>query len=418
MDRFGLFSGHHNAFYYSSRVFPAQGNQSPYHYPFFTGSIFIFLTNGFAWKHLFFSLTKNMSIIALVISVPFLSLPVAKGGFGDSLKGFYQRYVRTSRSYLAYTTIVTYLLIFFVNVAAVPLVFELVDTQWRQYPKRLTAAAVTRGFSAATIWAPNVISIAIVLQYLPVTWHQLAPGAALISVLVLLAGLLIEWFRKAENQVMVPECSNQVDWKKIFELLLTGLILIFLILALNPIFGLSVVQAVPVVALVFPCLWVLLKEKRAILVPEFKRYFVSLPKYSREVVIFTAAGSFAEAVQYSAFSDVLAGYIQSMHFVSPVVFCLLLLWFIIAASIIGIHPIITVTVFISSLDPANIGISIMQFAFLLLVGWSLGICVSPVGTSSVLTASHLDEEPSKVGTVWNLKYAIIISCFVSVLLNL
>ncbi|MDD2496631.1 MAG: hypothetical protein PHT78_08155 [Desulfitobacteriaceae bacterium] len=384
---------------------------------FFLGSIVISIFYDISWYNWFQSLTENITLVALVITVPFLSLPIAKGSYETSLTSFYEKYVKSEASYLGFTTFLSYLLALFVNIAAVPLVFELVDTQYRKYPLRITAAAVTRGFTAATIWAPNVISMGIILHYLPVAWHELVFGAIMLSFVALLAGFILEHptfsYYKVKNFN-----ESYIEWKKIWELLFTGSLLIGGILILSRLLELSVVAVVPLVSLTFPVLWALGKKRKEILMPEFKKYFFSLPRFNREVVIFTAAGCFAQAVSASSFDQVITNIISFLDFLPLSIFNLGILLLIILSSVAGIHPIISVTVLITAINPSLTGLSLQSFCYLLLAGWSLGIAVSPVGTCNVLTAARLNEEAGRVGTLGNLKYSVIVSFFVAVLLSL
>ncbi len=370
-----------------------------------------------SWQSWFLSLNQNITLLTLLISVPFLSIPLVKGGFEPTLMAFYEKKIHSEGGYLGFSTLLTYLLGIFVNVAAVPLVLDLTDSQSKKYSSRLIAAAITRAYPASLIFTPNSVAFGSVLYYMPVTWGQLAPGVLLLSFLFLGVGFIIE---RPSFAALPMESAPEtvIDWKKLGELLLTGLVIIIAILAIHYLLSISVIESVPLVSLTLPFIWMFVKKKSFMIKTEFTKYVFSLCNLNNIIVIFATAGCFAQAISISGFDQMLSNFILSINFLPQIVINLIFLLVFIVSSVIGIHPIASGVVLMTAIDPVSTGLSTLRFAILILCGWGLAVAVSPVSVTNVLTAHRLDREAGEIGTLWNIPFALVTSLIVAIVLSI
>lgn len=89
-------------------------------------------------------------------------------------------------------------------------------------------------------------------------------------------------------------------------------------------------------------------------------------------------------------------------------------------SVLGIHPIASGTILMTAIDPVSSGLSTLSFAMLILCGWGLGVSVSPVSVTNVITAHRLHSETGVIGTMWNLPlpYALGTALMVAAILSI
>lgn len=80
-----------------------------------------------------------------------------------------------------------------------------------------------------------------------------------------------------------------------------------------------------------------------------------------------------------------------------------------ASSIIGLHPIILVTIYATSFEPAALGITTEYFAILILASWGLSNTLSPASAVNNVLANYWNVNVTTLSYKWNYQYAIIIA---------
>jgi DcuC family C4-dicarboxylate transporter len=85
---------------------------------------------------------------------------------------------------------------------------------------------------------------------------------------------------------------------------------------------------------------------------------------------------------------------------------------------LGLHPIVTVKIFVTSIEPQSLGFSPEYFAVLLLASWGIGNTVSPASAVNHLISNFWNLDVTDVSYKWNFKYVIAMSLLLPVYLML
>lgn len=89
----------------------------------------------------------------------------------------------------------------------------------------------------------------------------------------------------------------------------------------------------------------------------------------------------------------------------------------IGAAVAGLHPVVLLTVFVMTIDPAVIGFSSMQFAFLLLGSTAVANTISPSTAVNNLLSKELRIDLFTISFRWNWRYAVVLFCILHVYLH-
>jgi len=81
---------------------------------------------------------------------------------------------------------------------------------------------------------------------------------------------------------------------------------------------------------------------------------------------------------------------------------------VILTSIIGIHPMVLVSAFATSLDAAAMGFNPVNLALVLIAGWSLGATVSPMSGTTLMVGSLTGKTPMEVA-YGNLPHTVLVT---------
>lgn len=359
--------------------------------------------------------SRNLYLVVMFTLVPLLAIPIRSGGYMQELQAFFRHHVREDRHFYLFVNLITFLVAVMVNVAAIPLLHQICQASDKSKNVKLLSTAIVRGFSASIIWAPSYAATALVLELTGARWMDFFPYGLIIGILALLPGLLLV---SRENRGYVPDVmassqeglidENQPQWKKIVELSFFGLLLLVGIVFTSSKTGITTVTVVSLAALCFPLLWMFLIKR----IPQFvsgvkeQYYDESLGKLSNEVVLFLGAGFFATAVSFSHLGDLVPQLISLLVHNNALGLALVVITVTTVLGIVGVHPIITVTVVGSTVNPQAFNISPTFMALILTSSWAMGVVTSPSSGVNISMAGLIDKSVD-IGPRWNTWYAFL-----------
>ncbi|WP_370221705.1 hypothetical protein [Cytobacillus sp.] len=373
----------------------------------------------------FKSIRINITLVAIFLVVPLLGIPVKTGGYVESLK--IVLYKKMNEPYFFYfgTTFLTHILGVVLNIGSVSIVNQLTSASNIKAP-RLVANAINRGFITTIFWSPYFSAMALVLSQLPIKWTSIVMYSIGLAVIGLLVSLLLD-----RKQILASKpvgAERAIDWdeakhthakKKVTELFVYLIVITAAVLLLEFLTGYSIVLMICFVSIIFPFLWCFFSKKRIHYVNEFKDHiFIGIPRMKKEIVLFLIAGFFSGAFVHADLSNLLISFIQ--HTFGPfhlgISFFLASIVFITA--LVGIHPIVVVTIYVTSLTPELIGLSPEYFAILLLASWGITNTVAPATAVNNLLANLLKVDLFELSIRWNIKYVIIMLIIIPLYLEL
>lgn len=372
------------------------------------------------------SLRINLTLVSIFIVVPLLGIPVKTGGYVIALKTLFSRQINKPTFLYLGTNILTHFLSVVVNIGSISIASELTKGSDIENNK-LIANSINRGYIMAIFWSPYFSSMALVLAYLPIEWSSLLIYSFGLIVITIFLSIILDWKEiKKNNQkeaiksVSIPENDLKIAKKKVLELavyliLITGVVL----LAEALITSVTMVFMVALASLILPFLWSLGFKRLADYKEGFKSHiYEGLPRIKKEIILFLVAGFFSGAFINANLGSLFVSTIQNIfgsfyigtaYFICTIIF---------TAALIGIHPIVFITVLVTSVQPEMIGFSPEYFALLLLFSFGISNTISPSTAVNNLLANLLNEKLINVSLRWNIKFALILILFTPIYLTM
>ncbi|WP_174732400.1 hypothetical protein [Mesobacillus harenae] len=372
------------------------------------------------------SLRINITLVAIIIFVPLLGIPVRTGGYVDALKVvLFQRMNEPNFFYIG-TKLLTHTLGVVLNMGSVSIVHQLTAASNIKAP-RLVANAINRGFVSSIFWSPYFSAMALILSQIPIRWSSIVFYSFGLSIISILVSIWLDQVHIKANMPDKTEASSSgtaeadLVWakKKVAELFIFLFVITAAVLFLEFITSSSIVLMICIVSLFFPLVWCLVSGKGSAYLYELKQHlFVGIPRMKKEIVLFLIAGFFSGAFVHTDLSSALIEFIQNTFGAFHLGAAYFLSLIVVVTAVIGIHPIVVITIFVTSIKPELIGFSPEYFAILLLGSWGISNTVSPATAVNNLLANLLNVNIIDLSIRWNAKYAIIMLCILPVYLNL
>lgn len=356
---------------------------------------------------------QNASLLMLFLTVPLIGLPLTYGNFNQELDKIYGKLLRTQWSFYLFTSFITHFLSLLLNLAAIPLVLQLAGQHASRRNPQLLATAVLRGYAPAAFWSPNFVAVALVLKLLGLPWIQLALGGLLLGVLAVLLGTLVHLVDSSFTKLQVKEdflsdtgqSPEPIEWTSIIRLALMVLTLIGTIVLVNYTTDWSMATAVSVVALVLPWLWAILfrqtKQHKQAVKTFFSTKFLNA---KMEIVLFGLIGLLGaamETIPFNVYFSKFLGVVTSFEHGGIFILSLALIYLISIAALVGVHPLVSLTILLLAVNPATIGLSHRFVGYLLLGGYGMALINSPFSGTTLLVSGHMERSPWEVTLKWN-----------------
>ncbi|WP_209124151.1 hypothetical protein [Alkalihalobacillus sp. BA299] len=360
------------------------------------------------------SLRINLTLVAVFLCVPLLGIPVKAGGYVEALKKVLSNKMNKPNFLFLGSKLLTHLLGVILNIGSVSIVNKLTEASNLKAP-RLVANAINRGFVTTIFWSPYFSAMALVLSQLPVNWSSIVLYAIGLSMISILVSFMVErkFLISLSQSVKIDRTnSKEIDLRKdkqrVIELFILLTIMMSTVLILEIATTYSMVLIICLVSIIFPLLWCIGSGKGSFYTKEFKNHvYHGIPRLKKEIVLFLIAGFFSGAIIQTQFSAHFITLINSMFgsFTMGITFFLSLI--VVLTAIVGIHPIVVITILVTSIDPELIGFSPEYFSILLLASWGISNVISPATAVSNILANLLNSNILDVSIRWNWKFVLI-----------
>ncbi|GEM_PF-6974674 len=387
------------------------------------GSVLLVLS-GSSILHWALGLHKMTDVLVLLILIRLLGFPLETGSLHDFVGQIVLQIKKENTNYLVILAL-TIVFASLVNFAIVPLIYFLVVDPIRSLYanwERFLATCLKRGLSLALFWSPFGIIMAITLEYTGSLWIDVFPlGLSLSLGGVFLAAMLHQLVESGSRSSLppYPKTNSHDSTLKIAGLtpyLVYLLLLLGSVFVLNSYFHLSTIRSIILTALIFPPLWSLLfkwgKPFKNRLVEYGKK---DIPAMYNSFAIFISAGILVSGLEQIRFLELAAPLVLSIKSYSLLLLLLTIPLLIMLISMTGMHPIVSVVIFLENIQPELIGVDTELFAFLVVAGGSLGVLISPFAGTSLLLAEFLKRSPVQVATRWNLLYTALVFLLITVI---
>ncbi|NIK12465.1 hypothetical protein [Alkalibacillus almallahensis] len=388
------------------------------------GSAFLIFIFGDGLWDMFLGLNTNVSVLAIFIFVPLLSIPIKRGRYLEYLETVFNHYIKTTGQLYSFVKIALMGVGSVINLGTVPIMYQLTDTASYQPYRMLRARALGRGFAMAFMWSPYFISVALILSYFDVSWIQIFPIGLSMAIIGIFLGILFERKHSTPiemNQSTTDETISVKEAKrKLMELLVIILCLTALIMTIEYIVDLSVLTIIPLIAIVMSAGWGLVYESPRDLIKSYGQFTQErLPAMGNELSLFIAAGAFGAAILSAGASEWIIDFINFFGISHILVLIPVLLIIVNVLSFIGVHPIITMTALAITLSASPIfADDHLLLSFGLLANWMVSVIGSPFSGLNLLLSGLANSNPVAVGPRSNLLFALTLwfICYLTICL--
>lgn len=370
------------------------------------GAILLLIQKTIAWDW-FEAVSINVPIVTLFLFAPLLGIPVRIPEYVEALKRFYERNLRSKSGLFAGTQLLTQLMGVFINVGAIPVVYEMIFVKSQQGMARLLCNALNRGFAGAIFWSPYFAAMTLVTSSLALSWSSLLPYVLGLSLISLFVSRAVDARELSQAEPLERNLTVQ-QGKATFPIGL-GMYLIaaiIVILALERTVKLPMVILICMAAVMFPLFWCM--GKRVMIVYRqglLNHVTVTLPSLQKEITLFLSAGFFSGAIGKTGFGSAVPALLELVSLPISLTFSIFTVVLIVGTAFIGLHPIVPVTILAGGIDPLDVQMSSVYFAVLLLGSWGLSNPISPASAANNLLAG-LSKRPVLEVASSNYKFAV------------
>ncbi|MDQ0352312.1 hypothetical protein J2R98_002156 [Alkalibacillus filiformis] len=389
------------------------------------GLSFIFFIQGEGLWGMFHGLNTNVSVLAIFIFVPLISIPIYQGNYLLYLETVFNYYIKTTKQLYIYVKTALMGVGSVMNLGTVPILFQLTDTESYKPYRMLRTRALGRGFAMAFMWSPYFISVALIISYFDVEWIQLFP----LGISMAIIGIVLGSFFESKHDAVIPtdeevESNVSIDQakKKLLELLVIIIVMTAAIMVIEYFVNLSVLTIIPLIAIVLSIGWGLVYQSPKELGRSFFNFTQErLPAMGNELSLFIAAGAFGAAILSAGASDWIIYFIDVFGISHILVLIPVLLVVVNLLSFVGVHPIITMTALAITLSSSPIFIDDhFLLSFGLLSAWMVSVISSPFSGLNLLMSGLAQSNPIAIGpksnlpfalTLWGIAYVIMVGLY-------
>ncbi|MBT2757848.1 hypothetical protein J7E71_18335 [Mesobacillus foraminis] len=387
-----------------------------------TAGIFLMAMYGATWEEWLKASRVNLTLVAIFLFTPLLGIPVRTGGYVEALKTVMAGKMDNPNFLFAGSSLLSHILGVVLNIGAISIVHELTKAS-RIENKRMVASSINRGFISTIFWSPYFSAMALILSSLPVKWGDILFYALGLSLIALIISYAFERPYTVKNvgeerEEPLSEGERKKAVWKVVELFLLLFLMVAVVLVAEKLTTSSMTFIICILSAMFPLVWCGLKREWGGYKREFKHHvFVGIPRMKKEIVLFLIAGFFSGAFVKSGWSTFIVEGLNGAFSGHQIAIAYLIAFAIVTTAVMGLHPIVVVTIVATSIDPLKLGFSYEFFAILLLSSWGISNTVSPATAVNNLLSALLKEDLFKVSVHWNLKFALVMLIIIPIYLK-
>ncbi|GKV66558.1 MULTISPECIES: hypothetical protein [Sporosarcina] len=358
-------------------------------------------------------MTSNLSVLALLMMLPWMTSVVQIGRFDKTMTSLIEANAKDLGQLYPRSAFTTFTLASFLNLSAASISQDVLKEHLKQLPDRVKNEFILRttlrGFTLALLWSPLELLLVVTIFTTGVQYLSLLPWLLVIVVITFVLDSFIgnRSFRKYSYE---GDNGKQIDKKNTMKSLIhlicaLGLFLAIVVTA-GKLFNIDFLIAVTLVILPFTLLWSLFMKRLKSFWKIALPFWISKTNTMQNfVVLFIALSFFSNSLNSSSVLSVIEQPIVHLANYPLLIFIAIQLFFILL-SMAGIHPVATIgiltsviSILLTILNPLSVAIVIVTSSVATLTVGSYGLVVT-------LTSMNLEYSPYKI-TWSNMPFAIM-----------
>jgi hypothetical protein len=373
---------------------------------------------GTDWRQYLGAYGEMAYLLALFTVLPVLSVPVKLGGYSHAIELVLRSRIAGVFQLNCLVTALAYVCGSFMSLAAVPIMMTSMAPVVGAYPvgnkTRFMAVSATYGYVLPVLWTPVSGVVGVVLYSLHIDWIALFPILFALSI----AGLLANWALfyllelRGNTHTAAPaiaplpnDAASPIP--RLLQMVLGIVLLVVGIALLEQWLHIGLITVVTLIAIPFALAWsMVIGQGGQALRETVAQLRVRLPRMADQFAIFLSAGFFAKAMHLSGLDHAANAMFLHLHdAVGTKIFLALMPLLTLAASFLGMHPLVVIALLGESLKPEVLGITSTQLAVTLVGSSVLTYMLGPFSGTLGLVQSINQVSTFRL-SMWNAPYAI------------
>ncbi|MBM7553722.1 hypothetical protein [Thalassobacillus pellis] len=374
----------------------------------------LFIRLDFSLLELPYFMTSSALLLSLLYFLPCMDQLIRAGGYDDELKKLL--HFRTSNLGELYTrsSLIGYVLCLFVFFSAITIVHDVVKEvtpkMERDVIQRLTSESVLRSFALANVWSPIEIFLALTITITGVDFFHILPWALLFSLSLLCVDWVKGWlkYRNVSFNASDPP-TKEIDQKDLFYKIgnLFFMLFLFILSAAGVETWLKISYFNAVILTIFPftLLWAGLIGKFKAFVNQLKQsWSIQVNGLQNLMLLFLSLGFFGVMFEQSSLSGIVKQPIQNLA-EWPLILFLSIQIISLSFSLIGIHPLVTITLMGTFVQPILTELNPLSIALVLLTSTLASDAAGTFNTTVSIMSQLTCRNPYRI-TKWNIWFAL------------
>ncbi|WP_223587973.1 hypothetical protein [Neobacillus bataviensis] len=321
-----------------------------------------------------------LPLLSLITLAPLLSIPLRLGGYFESVSVLLHNLLHQPIKLYAGITGTLFLLGPILNLGSVRIINEFLEEL--KLPSAMSAKSYLVGFSTAVLWSPYFASVSLVLHYLNVSFKEYIVYGIGLSLLSLLVGniLFAIWEKRhpLKDEAAIVEPLERNHRNQLIKLVLFVVVIMNSCLVIENFTHWSMIVIVFLISIIVPLLFgVFSADRKRLISPLVDFRDRTVPMMNNEIMLFMSAGMLAFAMKGTTAANGISSFLSALAQQSFFLFALAIMVIVLSITYIGIHQIAAVGALAMQLNAAELGMSNIGLALLLLLTWSISTALSP-----------------------------------------
>ena len=380
---------------------------------FFLLSLGLSIYNKMPIEQIVKAIISNAEFILLFVCVPLLKVPIMQGNYMEQLLPLVRNLSpKRLHPILVFTN---FGFSSFLNFGGYRIVHEFFQDVMKDRPL-LYGKILSRSFSIGAFWTPyyGAFSIAVAYSHADPAWVIGIGMLICLTILLVWSGIL---YRKAATEGVEPSPTKCPEFGRLYHLPVFFGLLIGSVILLSQWVDLGVIVIVSMMSTVVSVIWCLFLGK-------FREFLQSLRSYGtnelllvrEEAFLFISIGFLAKTLLYLgwkiALPELQIGQSWMLFF-----FILLFGLIVIGLAQLGIHHLVTITLFNTSLHWESMGVEPVVYALIILMCWAISPMLSPFSPANLLTARITGKTTLEIGVKGNGGFGLACLVFGAIFLT-
>lgn len=380
--------------------------------------------NNVPFKMWLLAVNKNAGLATMLITIHLLGLPFLNDNYQNELKHFAQKYMTNVFRFSILVNITSHIIGACVNLGSLPITYRLFADNAKLYKsEKIFISSLMHGYIGAGFWAPAWASMAVVDLELSINWLSIVPIGVVISLVFTVCSLLwnyIDFKRHADIYAdITTDQAVEIKWSDLRALIVLTLSIIISIIIIDHALHWEIFITVALVAIVFPIISSLLLGR----INKYKNdmldyYNINLLRVKNEVLLFIAAGFFGKSLELSGVIKQLPGILPAWFSEYALISIFFIMALMMLVSIVGIHPIVSSTAIVTTLNINIVGLTPSAYAITIIIGFALATMISPFSGASLIISGLSGVHPWKLALKNNGIFTVAILIFMTIFIKI